>query len=82
MSEVMNVVEPLNYEQDKEYKGWIEAMNEEYDAIRRNQTWELIELPENKVPIGSKWLYKPKFKEDGSIDKYKARLVAKGYLQK
>jgi len=39
-------------------------------------------LPENKVPIGRKWLYKYKFKADGSIDKYKARLVANGYSQK
>ena len=57
-------------------------MNEEYDAILRNQTWELVELPKNKVPIRRKWLYKFKFKVDGSIDKYKARLVAKGYSQK
>ena len=39
-------------------------------------------MPENKVPIRRKWLYKYKFKADGSIDKYKARLVAKGYSQK
>ena len=35
-----------------------------------------------KKPIGCKWIYKLKFKVDGSIDKYKARLVAKGYSQK
>jgi len=40
-----------------------------------------VELPENKVPIGSKWLYKTKFKVDGTIDKLKAILVAKGYAQ-
>jgi hypothetical protein len=57
-------------------------MNDEYDSLMKNQTWELVELLENKVPIGRKWLYKSKFKEDGSIDKYKARLVAKGYSQK
>jgi hypothetical protein len=57
-------------------------MNDEYDSLMKNHTWELVELPENKVPIGSKWLYKYKFKEYGSIDKYNARLVAKGYSQK
>ena len=57
-------------------------MNEEYESIMKNETWELIELPENKVPIGCKWLYKTKFNANGSIDKYKARLVAKGYSQK
>lgn len=48
----------------------------------KNETWELTELPENKVPLGSKWLYKTKLNADGSIDKYKARLVAKDYSQK
>ena len=47
-----------------------------------NETWELTELLENKVPIGCKWLYKTKFNVDGSVDKYKARLVAKGYSKK
>ena len=82
MSQVMNVVELLNYEQAQGYKEWGDATNEEYDAIMRNQTWELVELPKNKVPIWSKWFYKSKFKVDGSTDKYKARLVAKGYSKK
>jgi hypothetical protein len=56
-------------------------MEEEYESIMKNNTWELTELPEHKKPIGCKWIYKPKFKSDGSIDKYKARLVAKGYSQ-
>ena len=33
-------------------------------------------------PIGCKWIYKTKYKADGSLDKHKARLVAKGYAQK
>ena len=47
-----------------------------------NQTWELVELLENKVPIESKWLYTSKFTVDGSIDKYKEILVAKRYSWK
>ena len=82
MKQVMNVVEPINYEQVKDYKEWRDAMNEEYESIMKNETWELTELSKNKVPIGCKWLYKTKFNVDGSIDKYKARLVAKGYSQK
>ena len=82
MSQVMNVVEPSSYDEAKEYEEWRNAMNEEYNSIMKNDTWELTELPKNKVPIGCKWLYKSKFNADGSIDKYKARLVAKGYSQK
>ena len=32
--------------------------------------------------IGVKWVYKTKYKSDGSLDKHKARLVAKGYAQR
>jgi hypothetical protein len=57
-------------------------MEEEYDSIMKNETWELTKLPKDKKPIECKWIYKPKFKANGSIDKYKARLVAKGNSQK
>lgn len=82
MSPVMNVVEPLNFEQAREHKEWRDSMSEECDAIMGIQTWELVDLLENKVSIGSKWLYKFKFKADGSIDKYEARLATQGYSQK
>jgi hypothetical protein len=82
ITQAMNVVEPLNYEQAKDHKEWMDAMKEEHDSIIKNETRELTELSENKTPIGSKWLFKYKFNVDGSIDKYKARLVSKGYSQK
>eukprot|EP00253_Pinus_taeda_P031834 PITA_31834 len=56
-------------------------MYEEIESINRNHTWDLVEFPEGKTPIGCKWLYKPKINVDGSIEKLKARLVVKGYSQ-
>ena len=56
-------------------------MDEEIEAIERNNTWELIDLPRGHKTIGVKWVYKTKLKENGEVDKYKARLVAKGYKQ-
>jgi hypothetical protein len=53
----------------------------EIKALEKNQTWDLVILPQNKSAIGCKWVYKVKFQADGSVERYKARLVAKGYTQ-
>ena len=50
-------------------------------ALQRNQTWDLVPLPEGQNPIGCKWVFKRKMGLDGSIEKYKACFVAKGYSQ-
>jgi hypothetical protein len=47
ITQAMNVVEPLNYEQAKDHKEWMDAMKEEYDSIIKNETWELKELEQN-----------------------------------
>ncbi|KAL0454835.1 UNVERIFIED_CONTAM: Retrovirus-related Pol polyprotein from transposon RE1 [Sesamum latifolium] len=44
-------------------------------------TFSKTALPAGKKPIGSRWVYKVKLRQDGSIDRYKAWLVAKGYNQ-
>ena len=43
--------------------------------------WDLVPLPNEKNPIGTKWIYKNKSDESGNIVKTKVRLVAKGYAQ-
>ena len=48
----------------------------------KNGTWKLVEPPVGTKPIGYKWVYKNKYRSDGSLDKHKARIVAKGYAQK
>ena len=61
---------------------WQEAVISELESIVQNHTWELVNLLPGSKPIGCKWIFKRKLKEDNAIDKYKARLVAKGYRQK
>ncbi|MCO5561003.1 hypothetical protein L7F22_014623 [Adiantum nelumboides] len=63
------------------YMQWESAMDDEMDALVKNDTWDLVCLPSGKKAIGSKWVYKVKCKSDGSVERYKARLVAKGYAQ-
>ena len=73
--------EPQNFQEAAQEEKWINAMNEEIKMIEKNNTWELVEKPQDKEVIGLKWVYKTKFNEDGSIQKHKARLVVKGYSQ-
>jgi hypothetical protein len=61
---------------------WKAAADEEYAALLRNNTWEIVKLPPGKKPIGSRWVWLIKRKSDGSIDRFKARLVAQGFSQK
>ncbi|KAH9779117.1 retrovirus-related pol polyprotein from transposon RE1 [Citrus sinensis] len=60
---------------------WKAAVNDEMRSLQKNQTWELVDLPPGKKPVGCRWIYTIKYKADGSIERYKARLVAKGYTQ-
>lgn len=57
-------------------------MKVEYDALMKNKTWRLEELPLGKKPIGYKWVYKVKYNADSTHDRYQARLVAKGFAQR
>lgn len=47
-----------------------------------NNTWEATTLPPGKTTICYKWLYKTKYKPDGSIERHMARLVILGYQQR
>lgn len=54
-------------------------MIEEIEALKKNDTWELITLPRGKRTVGCRWVYTLKHKADGSIER--ARIVAKGFTQ-
>ncbi|GJT71963.1 putative ribonuclease H-like domain-containing protein, partial [Tanacetum coccineum] len=60
---------------------WIEAMQEELLQFKLQEVWTLVELPNRKRAIGTKWVFKNKKDERGIVIKNKARLVAQGYTQ-
>lgn len=64
-----------------EDRNWIQAMTEEMNALKKNDTWEVVTLPKGKQPVGYKWVCTLKYKADGTLERYKARLVVKGYTQ-
>ena len=73
--------DPTTFEEDIQSSKWRAAMDLEMEAIERNGTWELTNLPKGMKKIGVKWVFKTKLNENGEVDKCKARLVAKGYAQ-
>jgi hypothetical protein len=56
-------------------------MDEELNQIEKNDTWELVQRPNNKNVINTKWVFRNKLNEDGHVTRNKARLVCKGYAQ-
>eukprot|EP00253_Pinus_taeda_P007113 PITA_07113 len=69
--------EPTSFKEAASHDEWKEAMQKEYDTLIKNNTWKLVDPPLGTKPIGYKWVYKNKYKFDGSLDKQKARLVTK-----
>ncbi|GJU82638.1 putative ribonuclease H-like domain-containing protein [Tanacetum coccineum] len=57
------------------------AMLEEFLQFKLQEVWTLVDLPNGKRAIGSKWVFKNKKNERGITIRNKARLVAQGYTQ-
>ncbi|KAM1885943.1 hypothetical protein ACFX14_038559 [Malus domestica] len=81
VNQLSTVSIPCNVEDAMKDPRWTRAMNEEMEALQKNSTWELTNLPKGKKSNGCRWIYTVKFNADGTIERYKARLVAKGYTQ-
>ncbi|GJR45726.1 putative ribonuclease H-like domain-containing protein [Tanacetum coccineum] len=61
---------------------WIEAMQKELLQFKLQEVWTLVDLPNGKRVIGTKWVFRNKKNKRGIVIKNKVRLVAQGYTQK
>ncbi len=79
------IVEPQTYLQAMKSKyssEWSSAIGKEKDALFERNVFSLTEAPENATILDTKWVFKVKYKDDGTIEKFKARLVVRGYKQR
>ena len=56
--------EPSCYQEatdDTDNKKWKMAMEEQMDSLAKNNTWDLVELPEGRSVVGCKWVFKLKW---------------------
>jgi len=79
------VQEPMTYndaKQGQESIQWMQAVKEELDTLFKAGSYELVDLPQGHKALGVKWVFKLKFRADGTPEHYKARLVVnQGYAQ-
>ena len=59
----------------------METMGVEMESIKRNNVWELVELPKGRSSVKSKSVFKEKVNEE-VVERYKARIVAQCFSQK
>ncbi|GKG47224.1 putative ribonuclease H-like domain-containing protein, partial [Tanacetum coccineum] len=79
---VSYVEEPKKVSQALADESWVEAMQEELlFQFKLQDVWVLCDLPDGKRVIGTKWVFRNKREERGTIITNKARLVAQGYRQ-
>lgn len=57
-------------------------MTDEFSALLSNNTWDLVPRPPGAIIVIGKWVFKNKFRSDGSLERYKARWVLHGFTQR
>jgi len=73
--------EPRSFAKAEGNMAWRAAMQSEMDAVEKNSTWELADLPRGHRMVILKWVFKVKRDEAGAIVRHKAHLVARGFVQ-
>ncbi|KAL2235826.1 UNVERIFIED_CONTAM: Retrovirus-related Pol polyprotein from transposon TNT 1-94 [Sesamum indicum] len=73
--------EPAEAVNDVHKSKWELAINDEMNSLKKNNTWELCQLPKGKKALQNRWVYRVKEEPDGK-KRYKARLVVKGFQQR
>ncbi|KAF2903302.1 hypothetical protein ILUMI_02881, partial [Ignelater luminosus] len=59
---------------------WERAIEDELNALQENETWKLVDKPEDEEVISNRWVFRAKENNKGKLI-CKARLVARGFEQ-
>jgi hypothetical protein len=77
---VISSKDPTTFQEvvnSQEKSRWLGAVVEEMESLHKNQTWDLVDLPERKRAIRCKWVFKKKEAvSEKWVEKFKAHLVA------
>ena len=73
--------EPKKVDEVLQDADWINFMHEELLQSVQNDLWDIVPKPNGVNVIGTKWIFKNKSDEHGTVVRNKLRLVAQGYTQ-
>ena len=72
---------PQIYQESSLDPRWKATMQEEFNSLQENETWELVPLPPKRKLVQCKWVYWKKIVANVSDIKYNAILVSKKFSQ-
>jgi len=75
-------IEPKNIYEALIDSDWISAMQEELHQFERNQVWHFVPKPKDRTIISTKWVFRNKLDEQGTVTRNKARLVFRVTIKK
>ncbi|KAG7577529.1 Integrase catalytic core [Arabidopsis thaliana x Arabidopsis arenosa] len=73
--------EPYSYKEAILDENWRNAVSDEIVSLEDLGTWTVEDLPPGKKALGCKWVFRLKYKSDGTLERHKARLVVLGNNQ-
>jgi len=71
----LSEIEPKNVNEALADSDWVTAIQEELHQFERNKVWHIVPQPEDRTIIGTKWVFRNKLDELGTVTRNKARLV-------
>ncbi|KAF3662916.1 hypothetical protein FXO38_10905 [Capsicum annuum] len=71
----LSVIEPKKVNEELLDADWIIAMQEELNQFEKGKVWHLVPPLKHRIVIGTKWVYRNKVDEHGTVTRNKARLV-------
>jgi hypothetical protein len=78
---LVQYLDPHSYGEDVGNPFWESTMQEEYNSLLKNQTWDLVPLPSGRKLVICRWVYRTNSVMDGHISIYKSMLFAKVFQQ-
>ena len=67
--------DPNSYYHFRKDPRWKAAMDEEFNSLRKNATWELVSLTPGRKLVQCKWVYQKKVVVDGKDGFHKTSFV-------